>query len=184
MIKYIIISLFLLAHLFAGEFVVDADADNLVKFTSFALWEEFEGVTNNIDGYLYWEGDDMTKASELYFEVDLNSVETGNGKRDRDMQNNYLHTNRFPFTHFTGQVISVYDSTDDISKVEIEGIMFIHGVEQKRIINGIIFKSENGLKIVSNFEVNLTDFNIEIPSIMILKINEVIKLHLTFNVVK
>ena len=40
-------------------------------------------------------GEELTNKSELYFEVELNTVETGNGKRDRDMRDDYLQTDLF-----------------------------------------------------------------------------------------
>ena len=84
---------------------VDKSAENMVKFISDAPIEDFEGVTSSIDGYLFWEGDDLLNQSELYFEVDLNTVDTGIGLRNRHMRENYLHTDKFPKTHFTAKLI-------------------------------------------------------------------------------
>ena len=42
--------------LVAGEYHVDKERENQVKFISDAPLEDFEGVTDKIDGYIFWEG--------------------------------------------------------------------------------------------------------------------------------
>jgi polyisoprenoid-binding protein YceI len=184
MLKYLIntilICLLFSVSTFGGEYVVDRGAENLVKFISKTPWEDFEGVTKYIDGYVYWEGEELTYKSELYFEVELNTVETGNGKRDRDMRNDYLHTNRFPYTHYTGKIIDARDSTDTIKKITSTGFMYIHGVEKQIEINALMIEKDDGYLIESSFDVKLPDYDIKIPELMIIKIDEVMQLKLTF----
>ena len=156
----------------------------MVKFISTAIWEDFEGVTKYIDGYVYWEGDNLTNKSELYFEVELNTVETGNGKRDRDMRDDYLHTNRYPYTHYTGIITDVQDSTDTILKIASSGIMYIHGVERKINVKALMTENERGYQMQINFIIKLSDYNIKIPKLMIFKIDEVMQLQLSFFVKK
>ncbi len=160
--------------------MVDREAENLVKFISKTPWEDFEGVTKYIDGYVYWEGEELTNKSEIYFEVELNTVETGNGKRDRDMRNDYLHTDRFPYTHYTGKIIDVRDSTNTIKKIISKGFMYIHGVEKQIEMNALMIEKDDGYLIESSFEVKLSDYNIKIPELMIFKIDEVMQLKLSF----
>ncbi|MCB1128571.1 MAG: YceI family protein, partial [Verrucomicrobiae bacterium] len=103
----------LLTTIAADEWHVDTDADNLVKFTSETMKLEFDGVTDQIDGYIYWEGEEMfMEKSQLQMDVDLNTVETGIGKRDRDMRDR-LGTDTYPITTYKGTITSVeaLDST-------------------------------------------------------------------------
>jgi len=169
---------------FAGEYVVDREAKNQVKFVSMATWENFEGVTEFIDGYVYWEGENLTNKSELYFEVELNSVETGNGKRDRDMRNDYLHTDRYPYTHYTGKIIDVQDSTENILKIVSSGVMYIHGAERKLDIMALMKITDEGYHLKADFKIMLSDYNIKIPKLMIFKIDEEMQLQLSFFVKK
>ena len=99
--------------------------DNLVKFTSSTSLLDFDGITSNIDGYIYWEGDKIFgEKNEIYFEVDLNSVETGIGKRDRDMREDVLETDKYPKTWYKGKIIDVIEKSENsnqykvVSKVE------------------------------------------------------------------
>jgi polyisoprenoid-binding protein YceI len=179
----IILSLLILAPLaFSGEYQVDQDKDNLVKFISDAPLEDFEGVTDKIDGYIFWEGDDLLKNSELYFEVDLNSLDTGIGLRNRHMRENYLHTDKHPFTHFTGKLTKAEEVQAGEYNVTAKGTMFIHGMERDKVIEGKLVLSNNGYQIQTSFTVALTDYNIEVPQLMFMKIDENMKMELDFYV--
>lgn len=166
--------------LHAGEYHVSKDRDNLVKFISDALIEEFEGVTDKIDGYLFWEGEDLTAKSDLYFEVDLNTLDTGIGLRNRHMRENYLETETYPFTHFKGKIVQVDTVSNDKFNVRAEGIMFIHGVEQKKSVEAVLIKNNDVIQVQAAFEVKLSDYKIDIPSIMFYKIDEVMRLEMDF----
>jgi len=179
--KYILITLFVSFSIFAGEFHVDKSSDNMVKFISDAPIEDFEGATNSIDGYLYWEGDDLLNQSELYFEVDLNTVDTGIGLRNRHMRENYLHTDKHPKTHFTAKIIKANKNSENEYEVEAEGKFFVHGVEKDKKISGKIVKIDNNkYKVSAKFVVALSDYNIEVPSIMFYKIDENMDLIIEF----
>ena len=167
---------------FSGEYQVNKDKNNVVKFISDAPIENFEGVTDKIDGYIYWEDSVLTKNSEFYFEVDLNSLDTGIGLRNRHMRDNYLETDQFPLTHYKGKIISSTVLNDTTISADAEGVIFIHGVEQPLSVKTNLFKQTNGYRIQTRFNVKLSDFKIEIPSIMFYKINENMDLRCDFYV--
>ena len=179
--KYLAILLLITASVFAGEYQVDKAAENMVKFISDAPIEDFEGVTSSIDGYLFWEGDDLLNQSELYFEVDLNTVDTGIGLRNRHMRENYLHTDKFPKTHFTAKLIKADKLNENEFSVEAEGMFFVHGIKKNKIIKGKIEKVEKDkYKVSTKFIVALSEYDIEIPSLMFYKIDENMELTVEF----
>lgn len=151
----------------------------MVKFISETPLEDFEGVTDKIDGYLMGNPQNMTEKSEMYFEIQLNSIKTGIGLRDRHMRENYLHTDKYPITHFTGKITDAKKNSDGWD-VNVEGDIFIHGVKKKIQSKGELIKTKEGYRVKSNFVVALSDFKVEIPSLMFQKINENIKIELDF----
>lgn len=181
----ILISFLLLPFfIFAEEYQVDKTKQNLVKFISDAPIENFEGVTDKIDGYIALDESDFLKNSNLYFEVDLRTLDTGIGLRNRHMRENYLHTDKYPYTNYKGKIIYTEKVSDTEQKVTVDGTMSIHGKTKPLKINGNLFKTENGYKIKAYFEVKLTDYNIEVPKLMFMKISETMKLVLDFNITK
>lgn len=171
---------FVSTALFAGEWQVEKSDKNLVKFISDAPIEDFEGVTSEIDGYIFWEGDNLLEKSELYFEVNLNALDTGIGLRNRHMRENYLETKLFPTTWFKGKCTKVTPDGENRWKVLVQGTMFIHGKERMKSIEGVIAREGNRLRITSQFGVKLSDYGITIPSIMFYKIDETMQLELNF----
>jgi polyisoprenoid-binding protein YceI len=167
---------------FPGEYHVNKSKSNLVKFISDAPLEDFEGVTNKIDGYIYWNADNLLSQSQLYFEVDLNSIDTGIGLRNRHMRENYLETDKYPLTHFKGKLTSASLSPDRTYQVTAEGVMFIHGVEKNITVDGTMIPVNDGYRIQTEFITALTDYNIEVPQIMFFKIDENMQIKLDFYV--
>ena len=175
-----IVILVTVQFLVAAEYHVNKNKVNVVKFISDAPIENFEGVTEKIDGYLAWEGDDLSTGSNIYLEVDLNTVDTGIGLRNRHMRENYLETDKYPFTYFKGKITSSVKSDSGYYKVEADGKIFIHGVEKDLTVQAKLDPVADGLHVTSAFVVKLSDFQIEIPSIMFYKINENMDLKLDF----
>ena len=123
------------AVLQAQEFQVDLEAGNRVAFISRASIEEFEGVTDRIDGYVLLSGERLAttsvrNATEFYFEVDLASLDTGISLRNRHMRDNYLEVRDHPYATLEGSIASV--SAEPVGGFRVEGIgrMEIHGVER------------------------------------------------------
>ena len=175
--KYIMI-LLLSTFLIAQEYQVEKSKSNLVKFISDAPIESFEGVTNHIDGYLFIESFPIIENSALYFEVDLNTLDTGIGLRNRHMRESYLETEKYQFSFFEGSISNSKSISKNNFEVTVQGKMFIHGITKDVTIPGIISIEGDYIHIKSNFTVALSDYKIDIPKLMFMKIDENMKLEL------
>lgn len=180
--KLILISLTLIltSSAFAKvEFQVDKSKKNLVKFISDAPVEDFEGVTSSIDGYMLGEVGNLI-GTDLYFEVDLNTVDTDNGLRDRHMRENYLQTDKYPLTTYEGKIYESKKIDDKLYKVKAKGKFQVHGVTKEKTIDADIYVYDNIYHIKTQFVVSLTDHKIETPSIMLVKLSPDMDLRLDF----
>jgi|WetSurMetagenome_2_1015567.scaffolds.fasta_scaffold37999_2 polyisoprenoid-binding protein YceI len=170
----------------AAEYHVDRSAKNVVKFISEAPLEEFDGVTDKIDGYLRWTGDqippDQTnwQSCELYFEVELNGLDTGIGLRNRHMRDDFLETDKFPYASFKGHLKDLQKTSDTLYTAVAEGTFNVHGVDKPLNVNATVIPSPAGLRVQCNFEVKLPDYNIKIPKLLFMKVNEVIRLQVDY----
>lgn len=183
--------IFLLAlqtFVIAEEWNVKKSEDNLVKFTSSTTLLDFDGITDNIEGYIYWEGEKLFgEKNEIYFEVDINSVETGIGKRDRDMQEDVLETDKWAKTSFKGNVkeLKVVDEKKQKYELISIGKISLHGHEKDLEIKASIDINGTEMNVVCDFSVFLKDYDIEAPSLLaFVKVAEEIKLHLNFQLEK
>jgi polyisoprenoid-binding protein YceI len=167
------------------EYRVDLERENRIRFVSDAPLEDFEGVTDRIDGFLFLEGEglggetDLT-SSEFYFEVDLASLDTGIGLRNRHMRNNYLETDEFPFTSFAGRVTGLTQESPGRFQAIAGGTFSVHGIERERSIGCSAEAMGADLRVRCAFQVVLSDHDIPIPKLMFMKIDEVMELDLDF----
>jgi len=179
--KRFLSAMILLSSIFiAQEYHVNKSKDNLVKFISNAPLENFEGVTNHIDGYMYLQSLDDLTDNQIYFEVDLTTLDTGIGLRNRHMRDNYLETNIYRFAFFQGKINKLEAVLMDDYSVEVSGTMFIHGVTKEINISGQLKKIDSGFYIETEFPISLVDYNIDIPQLMFMKIDEVMQLQIKF----
>lgn len=139
-----------------------------VEFLSKASLNEFTGVSSSLNGLV-----DLDK-NLLDFFVDLNTVKTGIGLRDRHMRENYLETKKFPFAEFTGKIETLPTLTKGQSKeVLAKGKFKIHGVEHEIAVPGkLTMISENEIKLEAKFKVLLSDYKIDIPTVVFYELSE------------
>lgn len=139
-----------------------------VEFLSKASLNEFTGVSSSLNGLV-----DLEK-NLLDFFVDLNTVKTGIGLRDRHMRENYLETKKFPFAEFTGKIETLPTLTKGQSKeVLAKGKFKIHGVEREIEVSGkLTLVSDNELKLEAQFKVLLSDYKIDIPTVVFYELSE------------
>lgn len=171
----------------ALEYKVDTSQQNEVRFISDAPMEDFEGVTPQIDGYVFWKGDSLAvgsvpEASEFYFEVPLTTLRTGIDMRDRHMRENYLHTKKHPFVSYKGEIKAVDRAGGDTLAVNTKGRLDLHGKQKDYEVPCRIVPSGSGYEVAALLDIKLTDFDIEVPSLMFMKINEVIKVQVKVHV--
>ena len=169
------------------EFHVDPNADNEVRFTSQAPIEEVVGVTDRIDGYVLLNGPRLeagseTEGTQLYLEVDLASLDTGLGLRNRHMRTNYLEVDEFPYAFLEATIERIEAVAAGGFRVNAQGVMTIHGVERQMDIPCDVVERGEGYRIRCAFDLLLSDFGIKIPRLMFLKLANEVRLELDFTV--
>ncbi|MCE9501649.1 MAG: YceI family protein [Leptospira sp.] len=174
--KKVIIQLFLLISLIPSSFVyaLEIKTEKLkiisgkIKFTSTAPKLEFYGIGKEIEGEI-----DL-KTKTVSFKLRLNSFRTGMKLRDEHMRENYLETSKFPEALFTGKIISFDQKTGE---ARAEGELLLHGVTKTNFqIKGILETIDNRFRLKAEFPVLLKDFQIEIPRLVFLELNNEIKI--------
>lgn len=171
----------------AQEFHVDPAAQNLVRFTSRAATEEFDGVTDGIDGFIVLDGPALGPSTgagptRVYLEVDLASLDTGIGLRNRHMRDNYLEVREHPYATFEGRIHAVEEAPGRAFAVTARGFLTIHGVAKDRILACTVTPAGDGYRARCEFQVLLSDHGIAIPRLMFLRLANDIQLTLDFTV--
>lgn len=170
--------------LHAAEFVVKPGSPNQVVFTSKATTETFQGKTDKVSGRIVLDPGRIADSVLVHIEVDLASLNTGIGKRDQTMRDDYLQTKKYPRAVFDGAAVRKGSGAaltgDPMSKFEVEGNFTLHGVTRRlRAHVEMLQKAAGTIQFQAAFSVTLSDYNITRPKFLFLKLGEVQEVAIT-----
>ncbi len=167
---------------FSSTLSVDTTQQNEVNFLANSTLGDIEGITHKISGYVKWEGDDTLEISDVYFEVPLDSIDTGVGLRNSHMREKYLETEKYPKATYEGELTGWTTDEADSNKflVITEGTISIHGVDKPLSISGYLTKDGDLYHAQYFFSLNIEDFNINKPRFLLVSMDETVRLKLDF----
>jgi len=138
-----------------------------VAFTSRIPLHTFDGTSEHLVGRI-----DLAD-STVDFYVDLETLKTGIGKRDRDMRLT-LETKEYPFAEFFGKLVSPFDiAADTAQPVKVIGDFKMHGVTQHIEVSGTLTSTIDGLTVEASWPLDLDDFQIEPPNLLMMTVDKI-----------
>jgi len=175
-------------------YINDPTGRDVASYTSRAPLETIVGTTNRVTGVISVDPENITKAPEVRIAVDLASLNSGIALRDQHMRENFLHTDRFPQATFTlTRILSskpnkLADSVPIL--IRAEGVLEIHGVKRNVVVdvNATYYKESEATRgkmpgdlivIQTEFPIKLSQFNIERPKLVVLKLSDDVKISVT-----
>lgn len=111
--------------------------------------------------------------------VPIKTFVFANSLMQEHFNENYMETSKFPKAIFKGKVQnypSIDLSKDGTYPTQVVGKMLMHGVSKDVTINGSFTVAKGQITGTSAFEVALKDYNIQIPSVVFMKVAEVVKI--------
>jgi len=141
-----------------------------VRFFSDALIEDITATTTSAQGL-------VNVADKTFsFRVPIKTFEFAKDLMKEHFNENYMESEKYPYGTFKGSVVGNFDFTKNgVYEVTAEGILSIHGVEQKRSLPSKLFVEGKVVRLESVFMVKLVDHDIEIPQIVFQNIAEEIE---------
>jgi polyisoprenoid-binding protein YceI len=135
--------------------------------------ESIEAITTAFNG-----GIDLT-SGEVLFVIPIQSFQFSNALMKKHFNESYLESEKYPNATFKGKVdLSKIQSKDGIYHTTVTGNMTIHGVTKNIHVEGTVKKNEEVLTIQSAFPIQLTDYNIKVPKLVIKKIAETVQVNI------
>jgi polyisoprenoid-binding protein YceI len=169
------------------------DNRNVFTFESKAPLEKIVGTSSKIMGKMQVNPKDITKNMMVKFELDLASMKTGIGLRDEHMRDNFLETAKYPKAVLTVEKLTNVSQKALMDQkpitVDAVGTLELHGVLKPVTIKNVkvtYFKESNATKakmpgdllhIEGGFSIKLPDYNIKVPQMIMLKLDENIKVN-------
>lgn len=146
-----------------------------VSFISIAPVETIEATSSQLKGIINLE------ENTFAFSFQVSSFEGFNSPLQKEHFNeHFLETAAYPKSTFVGKMI-VLSECDEGCEIEIltKGKLTIHGITKVVSIPVLFIKKGDKIEAVSQFDVLLADYNIDIPLILEAKISPVINIGVT-----
>lgn len=160
---FITLSFFISASGYSQSYFTETGT---VIFHSKVPLHTFSGTSENLTGLI-----DLENAT-VDFYVDLETLDTGNAKRDKDMRLT-LETKDYPFAEFFGSITSEFDASAQVKQeVIVEGVFKIHGKEQKIVVNGQLTPNGDQMTLAASWILKLEDYEIEPPKLLFIKVDQ------------
>lgn len=95
---------------------------------------------------------------------------------------NYIESDKYPKATFKGKIheFNVDKISENVSKLRMTGTLEIRGKSSPIETFALVKKTQKGIEIKSNFEVQTDDFGIEIPNIVSKKVSKKVKIETMF----
>ncbi len=143
-----------------------------VSFFSSTPVEDIKAVSNSLTSIV------ITKTQEIAFQVPIKSFQFAKGLMQEHFNENYMESDKYPYAKFKGTIQQPIDTSKDGEyTVTASGVLTVHGISKQRTIPGKIFVQKGKMRLISSFDVACADHNIKIPTIIIRKVAEIIKVN-------
>jgi polyisoprenoid-binding protein YceI len=149
-----------------------------IQFFSKAPMEDIEAINRKATAVL------DTETGKLEFSVLMKAFEFEKALMMEHFNENYVESNKFPKAIFKGSVSdasAVKWDKDGSYPVTVKGTMELHGVTKDVEAPGTFLIKDGKLNGKSEFNLNIKDYNIQIPSVVKDKIAEVVKITVDIN---
>jgi hypothetical protein len=169
--KYIsIVLLTLLNFIQTGQDLYTCKNVKIALFSS-ALIEDIKAVTSTAVSVY------NPATSELDFSVAISSFQFDKAFMQQHFNSDYMESDKYPRAIFKGKIQEHVDITNEGTYiVNAVGELTVHGVTQKRTIQGSLTMKNGIITISSEFMVRCADHHIDIPQILFYHIAESIKI--------
>lgn len=134
------------------------------EFDSDVPLHSFTGTSDHLAGQI-----DLANNS-VDFYLDLSTLKTGIGKRDRDMLKT-LETDTYPFAEFFGTLISDFDpQSTAVQPATVRGDFTVHGITRQVEVTGSLQNTPGGLHLKAAWQLDLDDYDISPPRLLFVKV--------------
>ena len=155
-----LILIFFVTNLYSQRFITK-EAE--ISFFSEAPIEDISAKNNKVSAVY----DDETK--QLVFQLNISDFIFPKPLMQEHFNENYLESDKFPKASFLGDI-------GKLNKMSIaKGTLKIHGESNEVEVKGILVNSNDSVMIDASFRIQLKDFNIKIPKIVMYNIAEEIE---------
>ena len=161
-------------HADSRSYTIAKGGNNVAEFHVEDTYDSFDGKTSDVTGTIV--ADPASPAtSSVNVIINLDSLDTGVGLRNREMRERYLETNKFATATFKSVSVTGPASIAPNAPVEISvtGDMTLHGVTKRVTIPvRVVLIPDGRIHASSSFKIHMPDFGIKVPHSILVTVND------------
>ncbi len=157
----------------ARTYRIAPDAKNMVEFHAEDSYDAFDGRTNKATGAITADPS-KPGASTVEVIIDMNSLDTANSLRNREMKELYLETKQHPTCSFKSTSVVAPESiaSNSPADITVTGDFSLHGVTKRMTIPvRVVLIPDGRIHATSTFKVHMPDFGINVPNNILVTVN-------------
>lgn len=140
--------------------------ESVIEYNAKHLLHAWSGINNDIKGVFLEE-----IKSKIAISANIADFDSGISNRDSNAIR-VLNALNFPSVKFFSNEILISSDT-----IELKGELDFHGKKINKIVNASYIKGIDNLTIEGDFSIVLTDFEIKLPSLMLVKMDDLAKIN-------
>lgn len=153
---------------------VKSGEKSTAQFHAEDSYDSFDGTTNRVSGEIVADAAAAATAM-VNLTVNLNSLDTGVGLRNKEMRERYLQTTKFPDATFKSVSVAAPAAIAPNSPADIKvtGDFTLHGVTKRLTIPvRVVVIPDGRIHATSSFNVHMPDFGVEVPKNVLVTVND------------
>ena len=145
-----------------------------ISYSGSHFLHKWSAENNNLSGLIKTDNEKIVNIGIVAKEADFKS---GNSSLD---SNSYRVLEALKFPNIIFKSISIENSKETLN---IKGVIQFHGIDKNIDVNAELIKNENTTQINGKFNLSLSDFSVDRPSLLLRKVDDqiIIVFKLIFN---
>ena len=152
-------------------------AKTRISWTLGTTMHEVEGTFRLKSGAILFNPKTGEASGQLI--VDASSGDSGNKKRDADMNKKVLESAKYPEIVFSPKHVTGFVPNQASSTVQLDGTFTIHGASHELTLIVPFTANNTSVEAHTKFSIPFEEWGMKNPSLMFLKVDKVVQLNIT-----
>ena len=167
-------------HARPRTYAIAKGGNNIAEFHAEDTYDSFGGKTSDVAGTIVADPGNAA-ASSVQVTINIDSLDTGNGLRNKEMRERYLETNKFGTATFKSVAVTGPASIapNVPADINVTGDLTLHGVT-KRMTNPVrvVLIPDGRIHATTDFKIHMPDFGITVPHNVLVTVNDEVPVRL------
>jgi polyisoprenoid-binding protein YceI len=167
-------------HAQSRTYAITKGGNNIAQFHAEDTYDSFDGKTSDVNGTIVADAANPSVAS-VQININIDSLDTGVGLRNKEMRERYLETTKFGTATFKSvSVIGPASIAPNVpTEINVTGDLTLHGVTKRMTIPvRVVLIPDGRIHATTDFKIHMPDFGIAVPHNILVTVNDEVPVHL------